>query len=35
MRPHEEWLYKAGQDLESAQILFDSDRLVLDMAGES
>ena len=32
MKPHEEWLYKAEHDLESACILFESNRPVLDMA---
>ena len=32
MKPHEEWLFKADQDLKSAQLLYDSPENLLDIA---
>ena len=32
MKPHEEWLYKAGHDLESAKILMDAPGPLYDIA---
>jgi HEPN domain-containing protein len=32
MKPHEEWLFKAAQDIESARVLLDSKNSLFDIA---